>query len=193
MRSSSRRNRWCQALRARCWVKARSVPQSPSWANNRVIRRIGRVGHSWDRPASSWIGPCPRQASIGRVSTSRMPSNTSNSSNVENGAFTKNARRARSSAIGGGSTLVHPKVVVALGATAVLALAAKALPLARFRGPAEFQGLAGFITVHPSYLLRIPDLDARKQGYRQFVRDLQAIRKLVRARHAARSATALRS
>jgi uracil-DNA glycosylase len=89
--------------------------------------------------------------------------------------------------------LVHPKLVVALGATAVLALAGKALPLARFRGPAEFQGRAGFITVHPSYLLRIPDPDARKQGYRQFVRDLQAIRKLVRARHAARSATALRS
>ena len=30
--------------------------------------------------------------------------------------------------------LVHPKLVVALGATAVLALAGKPLPIARFRG-----------------------------------------------------------
>ena len=74
--------------------------------------------------------------------------------------------------------LVHPRLVVALGATAVLALAGKSLPIARFRGPADFQGRAGFITVHPSYLLRIPDKVAKEQGYREFVRDLRSIRKL---------------
>ena len=57
--------------------------------------------------------------------------------------------------------LVHPKVVVALGATAVLALAGKSLAIGRFRGRAEFNGRPGFITVHPSYLLRIPDRDAK--------------------------------
>jgi DNA polymerase len=67
---------------------------------------------------------------------------------------------------------------VALGATAVLALAGKALPIARFRGPANFQGRTGFITVHPSYLLRIPDKVAKEQRYREFVRDLRSIRKL---------------
>jgi DNA polymerase len=74
--------------------------------------------------------------------------------------------------------LVHPGLVVALGATAVLALAGKSLAIARFRGPADFQGRAGFITVHPSYLLRIPDKVAKEHGYREFVRDLRSIRKL---------------
>src|SRR5689334_10442916 len=74
--------------------------------------------------------------------------------------------------------LVHPKLVVALGATAVLALAGRALPIARSRGPADFLGRHGFITVHPSFLLRIPDQDAKKQAYREFVQDLRSIRKL---------------
>src|SRR5438105_9529729 len=77
--------------------------------------------------------------------------------------------------------LVHPKLVVALGATAVLALAGKPLPIARFRGRADFHGRAGFITVHPSYLLRMPDRGAREQGYRDFVRDLRSIRRLATA------------
>jgi uracil-DNA glycosylase len=74
--------------------------------------------------------------------------------------------------------LVHPSLVVALGATAVLALAGKSLPIARCRGPTDFNGRAGFITVHPSYVLRIPDKIAKEQGYRAFVSDLRSIRKL---------------
>jgi DNA polymerase len=74
--------------------------------------------------------------------------------------------------------LVHPKLIVALGATAVLALAGRPLPISRSRGPADLQGRAGFITVHPSYLLRIPDAVAKEQGYREFVRDLRSIREL---------------
>jgi len=74
--------------------------------------------------------------------------------------------------------LVHPHLVVALGATAVQALAGKALPITRFRGPATFDGHAGFITVHPSYLLRIPDEEAKAAAYRDFVTDLEAIRTL---------------
>jgi len=53
---------------------------------------------------------------------------------------------------------VAPKLVVALGATAVLSLTGKQIPITRARGPAEFvRPFAGFITVHPSYLLRLPD------------------------------------
>jgi DNA polymerase len=73
--------------------------------------------------------------------------------------------------------LVRPKLVVALGTTAVLALAGKALPIARFRGPADFHGRAGFITVHPSYLLRMPDRNAKARAYREFVGDLRRVRK----------------
>jgi uracil-DNA glycosylase family protein len=74
--------------------------------------------------------------------------------------------------------LVHPRVVVAMGVTAVLALAGKSLPIGRFRGPAELQGRKGYITVHPSYLLRLPDRDAMEKAYQDFVGDLQNIREM---------------
>ena len=74
--------------------------------------------------------------------------------------------------------LVHPRVVVALGATAVLALAGKALPIGRSRGETRFDGRNGFITVHPSYLLRIPDEADRRKAYRDFVADLERARAL---------------
>jgi DNA polymerase len=74
--------------------------------------------------------------------------------------------------------LVHPRVVVALGATAVLALAGKPLPINRHRGKTNFNGRVGFITVHPSYLLRLPDRAAKEDAYREFVRDLRSIRRL---------------
>jgi uracil-DNA glycosylase len=78
--------------------------------------------------------------------------------------------------------LVKPKVTVAMGSTAILALAGKALPVAKNRGPAEFGGHAGFITVHPSSLLRIPDRAARHQAFAQFVADLKAAKELARAK-----------
>jgi uracil-DNA glycosylase len=77
--------------------------------------------------------------------------------------------------------LVDPRLTVALGATAVLALAGKSLPIARYRGETDFHGRPGFITVHPSYLLRVPDARARQAGFRDFVADLKRIRALVQA------------
>jgi uracil-DNA glycosylase family protein len=77
--------------------------------------------------------------------------------------------------------LVHPKIVVALGATAILALAGSPLPIAKFRGRAQFDGRAGFITVHPSYLLRVPDRTAKERAYRDFVKDLRSIRRIASA------------
>jgi DNA polymerase len=73
---------------------------------------------------------------------------------------------------------VRPRRVVALGATAVLALAGKSLPITKNRGPAQFGGWPGFITVHPSYLLRIPDEASKEQAYKDFVADLRRARKL---------------
>ncbi|CAN5257235.1 hypothetical protein BH10PSE7_BH10PSE7_28790 [soil metagenome] len=77
---------------------------------------------------------------------------------------------------------VHPRLVVALGATAVLALAGKALPIGKSRGPADFDGQAGYITVHPSYLLRLPDEAAKREAYREFLADLKRIRQLAEQR-----------
>ena len=79
--------------------------------------------------------------------------------------------------------LVAPKLVVALGATAVLALTGKAIPITRSRGPFRFDrdggSRQGFITVHPSYLLRLPD-EAKAQAYAAFVDDLRRVAELGR-------------
>ncbi len=77
--------------------------------------------------------------------------------------------------------LVHPRLVVALGATATLALAGKPLPITRNRGPADLGGRAGFITVHPSYLLRLPDEAEKRAAYEAFVSDLKRARALAEA------------
>lgn len=72
---------------------------------------------------------------------------------------------------------VNPRIVVALGATAVLALAGKALPISRNRGATHFGDRPGFMTVHPSYLLRLPEQEGRAQAFDAFVADLrQALR-----------------
>ncbi|MGE7414762.1 UdgX family uracil-DNA binding protein [Methylobacterium tarhaniae] len=69
---------------------------------------------------------------------------------------------------------VAPRLVVALGATAVLALSGRQVPITRARGPASFgeKPYRGFVTVHPSYLLRLPD-DGRGEAYAAFVDDLR--------------------
>ena len=75
--------------------------------------------------------------------------------------------------------LVHPDIVVALGATAVLALAGKQIPITRARGPAQLSNqFAGYITVHPSYLLRLPDEETKRRAYGEFVADLERVRDL---------------
>jgi DNA polymerase len=76
---------------------------------------------------------------------------------------------------------VQPKLVVALGATALLALTGQPLPLLRNRGPISFDGQAGFVTTHPAYLLRLPDPATQQTAYTAFVADLQHARSLATA------------
>jgi DNA polymerase len=76
---------------------------------------------------------------------------------------------------------VRPRLVVALGATAVLALTGKQLPIIRARGQAQFGDHHGYITVHPSYLLRLADEETKQRGYEEFVADLARIRDLAKA------------
>ncbi|MDB5533614.1 MAG: Uracil-DNA glycosylase superfamily [Hyphomicrobiales bacterium] len=73
---------------------------------------------------------------------------------------------------------VDPAIVVALGATAVLALAGKAIPIMRSRGESVFDGRRGYITVHPSALLRMPEEEGRQQAYEDFVADMKRVRAL---------------
>lgn len=71
--------------------------------------------------------------------------------------------------------LVAPRLVVALGATAVLALAGKALPITRCRGEMRLGARPGFLTVHPSYLLRLPDEMARRDAWASYLDDMRRI------------------
>jgi probable DNA metabolism protein len=71
--------------------------------------------------------------------------------------------------------LVRPQVVVALGATAALAVFGKPMPIGKSRGqafqlPDQSQAV---VTYHPSYLLRVPDAAAKAEGYAAFVADLK--------------------
>jgi DNA polymerase len=77
--------------------------------------------------------------------------------------------------------LVRPQLVVALGATAARALGGRELSVMRERGrPLRLRdGMAGLITVHPSYLLRLPDPAERAREYRRFVADLRRVASLV--------------
>ncbi|MEH3104858.1 MAG: UdgX family uracil-DNA binding protein [Sphingomonas phyllosphaerae] len=71
--------------------------------------------------------------------------------------------------------LLRPKVTVALGATAARSLFGKVMTIGRERGREQRlpDGGAAWITVHPSYLLRLPDEDARTTEFARFVEDLK--------------------
>jgi uracil-DNA glycosylase len=71
---------------------------------------------------------------------------------------------------------IEPKLVVALGGTAAQSLIGRTVAVLRERGPILFGAQAGFITVHPSFLLRLPDERTRAFEYTRFVRDLIAVR-----------------
>jgi uracil-DNA glycosylase family protein len=73
--------------------------------------------------------------------------------------------------------LVKPKLVVALGATAALALAGKPLVVGKNRGPIILDGRSGFITIHPSFLLRMREED-KARAWKAFVADMKRIRNL---------------
>lgn len=78
-------------------------------------------------------------------------------------------------------TLVKPKVVVALGGTAALSVFGKVMPILKSRGQVFdlSDGARATITVHPSYLLRLPDERAKAEAYARFVEDLSAARALL--------------
>ncbi|CAM3013841.1 uracil-DNA glycosylase [Komagataeibacter xylinus] len=71
--------------------------------------------------------------------------------------------------------IIRPAVVVMLGVTAASALLGRAVTISRERSriiPLE-DGSDGLVTVHPSYLLRLPDEAARAREYDRFVNDLR--------------------
>ncbi|KWV57917.1 DNA polymerase [Bradyrhizobium macuxiense] len=69
---------------------------------------------------------------------------------------------------------IKPELVVALGATAAQGVLGKITAINRSRGCLiEHDGTKVLVTVHPSYLLRLPDEDAKALEYQRFVDDLK--------------------
>ena len=79
--------------------------------------------------------------------------------------------------------LVRPRLTVALGATAAGALMRRTVTIGRVRGQAiESESGHLWITVHPSYLLRLPDEASRQREFVRFVKDLEGAKALLASR-----------
>jgi DNA polymerase len=83
---------------------------------------------------------------------------------------------------------IKPDLVVAMGATAAQSVFGKITPINKNRGHLIDldDGIKALVTVHPSYLLRLPDAEAKAREYERFVDDLRIAAKLLkRSAHAA--------
>jgi uracil-DNA glycosylase family protein len=82
---------------------------------------------------------------------------------------------------------IKPALVVAMGATAAQSVFGKITPINKNRGrPIDLEdGIKALVTVHPSYLLRLPDAQAKAQEYERFVNDLKIAADLLHKNKAA--------
>lgn len=71
--------------------------------------------------------------------------------------------------------ILRPAVTIALGATAARQMLGKAVTIGRERGRpiALAEGGTGWVTIHPSFLLRLPDRARAEEEYAAFVADLR--------------------
>ena len=78
-------------------------------------------------------------------------------------------------------SVVKPRVIVALGATAAQALFGRAFRVTRDRGRLVPFALAprALATVHPSALLRAPDEATRRREIERFIEDLRLVAKIL--------------
>src|SRR5262245_18641828 len=83
--------------------------------------------------------------------------------------------------------LIQPELVIALGATATQSVFGKMTPINKNRGRiiALPDGVSALVTVHPSYLLRLPDEESKAREYARFVEDLKVAAVFIRRPHAA--------
>lgn len=77
--------------------------------------------------------------------------------------------------------LIEPELAVALGATAAQSLLGKAVPITRMRGQVieREDGLRVFLTIHPSFILRIREAEDAAAERERFLADMKAVKALV--------------
>jgi uracil-DNA glycosylase family protein len=82
---------------------------------------------------------------------------------------------------------IKPMLVVAMGATAAQSVFGKTTPINKNRGHLIDleDGIKALVTVHPSYLLRLPDAQAKAQEYERFINDLKIAANVLREKKAA--------
>ena len=79
--------------------------------------------------------------------------------------------------------VTKPDLAVALGATAAQSLLGKAIPVTKMRGEVvdREDGLKVFITIHPSFILRIREPEDKAAEHARFAADMKAVKKLIAA------------
>ncbi len=77
---------------------------------------------------------------------------------------------------------IQPDLVVAMGASAAQCVFGRSTPINKNRGRLIDldDGTRALVTVHPSYLLRLPDAEAKALEYQRFVEDLKIAADLLR-------------
>ena len=77
--------------------------------------------------------------------------------------------------------IVQPDLIVALGATAARSLTGKTVAIVANRGQIlqSSEGVPVLVTIHPSYLLRLPDAEAAERKRAAFVADLSLARRFI--------------
>ena len=76
--------------------------------------------------------------------------------------------------------VLQPHLTIALGASAIRSLTGQTASVLSARGTLLASPVAGpvFVTVHPSFLLRLPDEQTQRTEYERFVADLRAAKAL---------------
>ncbi|MBP0438197.1 UdgX family uracil-DNA binding protein [Tianweitania sediminis] len=79
--------------------------------------------------------------------------------------------------------LIKPDLAVAMGATAAQSLLGKSIAVTKMRGQVVTRddGLRVFLTIHPSFILRIPDPSDKEAERERFVADMRAVKQLMAA------------
>jgi uracil-DNA glycosylase family 4 len=78
-------------------------------------------------------------------------------------------------------SLIKPDLVVALGATAAQSLLGKPVAVTKMRGDLieREDGLRIFLTIHPSFILRIREPKDRQAERERFLADIRKVKKLM--------------
>jgi probable DNA metabolism protein len=79
--------------------------------------------------------------------------------------------------------LIKPDLAVALGATAALSLLGKAIAVTKMRGKVieREDGLRVFLTIHPSFILRIHEPADKEAERERFLQDMREVKRLMAA------------